>query len=410
MIRLSHPTKHISGKIKLPSSKSISNRMLILAKLYEPDLRIENLSSANDTVVLNCILNQSDKHFNVEDAGTAFRFLVAYCSVTPGEFTISGTDRLHQRPIKGLVSILQDLGAQITYLEKEGYAPLRIKGGNLKTAKRYIDVTNVASSQFISALVMISPLIKGEFEFRLNPKMNSFTYLLLTVSAMRRMGFSIYLNGGVLKVDKHRKFSGEYFKVEPDWSGFYYWYAIAQIADKVDLAFEGLKQNNMQKDRILLFTFGNSSLLFSELPEGLLLTKAQNNQYAFPSAINLSQFPDLAPTFAIMVAIAKKQMLFKGLDSLPLKESDRIAAIQEQLGLLNCTFKEQKDGWLLDARNFQLNPSTTFPTFKDHRMAMCLAPLAFLGPICIEDENVVKKSYPEFWEHLINAGFEIEYL
>ena len=410
MIRLSHPSNSICGNIKLPSSKSISNRMLILSKLYEPDLRIENLSTANDTVVLNRILHQEDNHFDVEDAGTAFRFLVAYCSVTPGTFTITGTERLHQRPIKGLVDVLTSLGAKITYLKEEGFAPLQIAGGNLQVNQSQIDVTDVASSQFISALLMISPLIKGDFEFRLDPKMNSFTYLLLTISAMRRMGFSVYINGSVIKVDKHRKFSGEFFKVEPDWSSFYYWYAIAQVADKVDLAFEGLKQSNMQKDRRLLFTFGNPALLFSELPEGLLLTKAKSSKFEFPSAINLSQFPDLAPTFAILVAIAKKQMLFKGLDSLPLKESDRIAAMQEQLALVGCTLTEQEDGWFLDAANFRLEPNTIFPTFKDHRMAMCLAPLALQNAIVIEDEAVVRKSYPEFWEHLKAAGFEIEYL
>lgn len=410
MIRLSHPTKKISGNVQLPSSKSISNRLLILSKLYEPDLRIENLSTANDTVVLNRVLNQSENAFDVEDAGTAFRFLVAYCSVTPGTFTIRGTERLQQRPIRGLVTILRDLGANIRYLEKDGFAPLEITGGSLKSTQRQIDVSNVASSQFISALLMISPLIKGDFEFRLNPKMNSFTYLLLTISAMRRLGFSIYINGSVIKVDKHRKFNGEFFKVEPDWSSFYYWYAMAQIADKVDLAFEGLKQGNMQKDRRLLFTFGNPALLFSELPEGLLLVKEKVNRFEFPQKINLSQFPDLAPTFVILAAIAKKQMVFKGLESLPVKESDRIKAMQEQLALLNCTFKEQDNGWLLNATDFRLEKNTCFPTFKDHRMAMCLAPLALKKSICIEDESVVRKSYPKFWEDLKAAGFEIEYL
>jgi 3-phosphoshikimate 1-carboxyvinyltransferase len=410
MIRLSHKTKKVSGNIKLPSSKSISNRMLILQKLYEPSLVIENLSNANDTKVLQTLLASEDKELNVEDAGTAFRFLVAYCAVTKGERIIRGTQRLEERPIKELVDVLNGLGAKISYLEKEGYAPLKIEGATLK-ADGLIDLMSVKSSQFISALLMIMPLIKGDVEIKINRKMNSFSYVVLTINAMRRLGFSIMSRGAYLTVSKKQNFKGEYFLVEPDWTSFYYWYAIAHLAEKANLLFPGINQSNMHKDRKRLFDIGNKQIRFEDTSSGFYIQKDQpNTQIECANRLNFAQYPDLAPTFSfLMAALNCDTCNYLGLESLKYKESNREVAINLLLQKMNYALENNGVSWCLKG-DFKLKDNTLFETFDDHRMAMSVAPLALLAPIIIEDENVVSKSYPHFWEDLESVGFEIEYL
>lgn len=412
MIRVSHLTKRLKGTINLPSSKSISNRLLLLQKLYEPDLQIENLSNANDTQLFKKLLTNPTTTFDVQDAGTAFRFLVAFCAVTPGAWTIHGTERLNRRPISELVNALRKVGAEIHYTKNQAFAPLKIIGKQLECTQEIIDLSEVRSSQFVSAFLMISPKIKGNFKIKVDTKMNSFSYVGLTINAMRRLGFRVYIANGLITVGKEKKFEGEYFVVEPDWTSFYYWYAMAHLADDVDLIFTGLQQSNMSKERNCLFYVGNTTLQFTYTNDGLNMQKNKKEGVVeFKSKYHFNQYPDIATTFAMFLPVLGcKKTSFFGLESLQFKECDREEAIGEQLIKMGVEFSKQTNKWVLDSTQFKLEENTLFNTYDDHRMAMSAAPLALIKPIVIEDETVVTKSYPHFWDDLKSVGFEIQNL
>ena len=412
MISVSHPTKSLKGTIYLPSSKSISNRLLLLKKLYETDLQLDNLSNAKDTQLLKALLTLNKNELDVEDAGTAFRFLVAYCAATPGKWIIKGTNRLHQRPISELVNVLRVLGADIRYTENEEFAPLEIVGKQLESKQNTIDFSEVRSSQFVSALLMIAPKIKGDFSIKVNTEMNSYSYVMLTINAMRRLGFRIHMNEGLISISKEKKFDSEYFLVEPDWTSFYYWYAMAHLADEADLFFPGLHQNNMSKEKNCLFYIGNTALQFTDTIEGMRMQKIRKQGVTeFKSKYYFKQYPDIATTFALLLpALGCKQTSFVGLESLKFKECDREKAIGEQLAKMNVNFTKESNGWELASTDFRLEENTCFNTYGDHRMAMSAAPLALVKPITIEDETVVTKSYPHFWADLKSVGFKIQNL
>ena len=409
MIRLSHPTSVVKGDVKLPSSKSISNRLLMLQKLYEPGVFLDNLSEANDTQLLVRILSQESRVLDVEDAGTSFRFLLAYTAVTPGEWIIRGTERLHQRPIAELVEALRIFGAEIEYLENDGYAPLKVNGRKLIAKSTLIDVTAVRSSQFISALLLIAPLIEGDFNLKVNTKMSSYSYVQLTISCLRRMGFTVFIKGQYLSVNKQQKFDGEYFQIEPDWTSFYYWLSIAHLAKEVDLFFPGLRLDNMSRERTKLYDVGNKAMFFEEKNGGIRITKNEEGCIEVVTDLNYAQFPDSAMTFAMLIpAVGKKNVNLRGLDSLKHKECNREDALTQHLAKMGVKFTKEEELWKLDATQFDLRPDTYFETYGDHRMAMCVAPLAVLQPILIEDKEVVKKSYPHFWQDLKRVGFIVE--
>ncbi|MDG2455094.1 MAG: 3-phosphoshikimate 1-carboxyvinyltransferase [Bacteroidia bacterium] len=408
MINLSHPTGILEGSIKLPSSKSISNRMLVLQKLYEPSIKLDNLSSANDSVLLKNILESDSQQIDVQDAGTAFRFLVAVTAIGKGDYVIQGTQRLHERPIRDLVDALKLFGADITYLEKEGFAPLRIVGNKLKATSNLIDVTKVKSSQFISAILLIAPLIEGEFNLKVDTKMSSYSYVILTMSCLRRMGFSVFVQGEYISVSKQQKFDGEYFLVEPDWSSFYYWFSMAHLSKKCDLFFPGLRLDNMQKERKFLFEVGNTRMAFEETAGGMRIVKKEQGDAEYPSMLQFSQRSDSVMTFGILLsAIGCKYSKIKGLESLKHKECDREMALTEQLQQIGVKLEKEDGYWELNSKNYELKSGTLFKSYNDHRMAMCVAPLAIKESIRIEDETVVKKSYPHFWEDLKSVGFQI---
>ncbi|MGB0850955.1 MAG: 3-phosphoshikimate 1-carboxyvinyltransferase, partial [Bacteroidia bacterium] len=277
MIKVYHPSRKLEGTIDLPSSKSISNRMLLLQKLYEPDLCIENLSDANDTQLLSELLKADKKIVNVQDAGTAYRFMVAYCACTAGEWLIDGSPRLRERPIGGLVDSLRILGADIEYLGEKGQAPLRIRGGDLVAKHEVLDLSEVKSSQFVSAILLISPKIQGDFRVKIKRNMPSMSYVQLTISCMRRMGFSIWKKDNVIEVSKHKKFDGEHFIVEPDWTSFFYWLSMVHLSKESNLFFPQLRLDSMQKERKLLFEVGNRSIHFEEQKGGLRIIKKGDN-------------------------------------------------------------------------------------------------------------------------------------
>lgn len=402
MISISHPTGHLQGQVHLPSSKSISNRMLILKALYAEDKELVNLSEANDTILLQRILNSDAKKVDVEDAGTAMRFLVAYYAATAKEVKLFGQQRMHKRPIAELVDALKQLGADIEYLQEEGYPPLRIKASSLQEG--VVDMTNVRSSQFISAVLMILPL-HPEIKLKVNSSMNSWMFVDLTIQLMRQMGLNIHLDKGVLRYAGGKP-SIENYAVEADWTSFYYWYAAACMSISADIFFPKLKIQSIQAESSCYPWFNNSTIELIEENGGVRLIKSTNSTIA-SNKINLNQFPDLAPTFALLYACQKVNACFEGLDSLVYKESDRDEAIKEQLACVGVNWTKKDDLWILDPRGFQLSKGQKFKVFSDHRMAMSLLPLALIEEIGIAEPEVVRKSYPGFWEDCKNLGFKI---
>jgi len=407
---------HLSGEIKLPASKSISNRLLILKHLHEPDLIIDNLSNANDTVLLQNILSNLIKSPSindctdliVQDAGTAFRFLTAFCAITEGNWRISGTERLHQRPISELVEALRIMGADIEYEISEGYAPLRIKGKSL-SFNGILDMRNVSSSQFISAIIMIAPLVKGDWKIQFSHQMSSLSFMYLTLKIMRRLGFTFFMKEGYLQVHAKKRFEGEYFLVEPDWTSFYYWFSLAHLCESCDFYFPGLSQENIQTEKEKLFTISNTDLLFTFDAKGLRVQKQLfSGKVSFNQKIDFKNHPDLATCFAVLcMALRVVQIKFVGLESLKYKESDREQVVHYMANKMGCSFSKQNKNWVLKALDFGMNSDECFEVFDDHRIAMSLAPLALLAPIQISDPRVVIKSYPDFWKHWQEVGFGV---
>lgn len=412
MIRITHHTKELSGEINLPSTKSISNRMLMLQKLYEPDLDLQNISEANDSVILQKLLaNDEPREIDVQDAGSVFRFMVAYCACTPGEWIVTGSARLQQRPIAQLVDALRLFGADIECLGTPNFAPLRIRGKQLRATTNLVDVSASKSSQFVTALLLIAPKIEGQFNLIVNPKMPSYSYIQLTISCLRRMGYSVWKKGKYLEVGKTQKFDGEYFEIEPDWTSFYYWYSAILLSEKADLFFPGLRLDNMQKERKLLFEVGNTFVQFEEVNEGIRITKKPGGKVDLPVQMNFSQFPDSAMTFGMLLpALGHQNFEFRGLESLQYKECNREQALSAHLQKVGVGMRKDDKIWFVDASGFKLKPDTLFETYEDHRMAMCVAPLAMLEPVRVEEEQWVRKSYPHFWDDLKSVGFEIDYL
>ena len=212
-------------------------------------------------------------------------------------------------------------------------------------------------------------------------------------------------------VDLIKKFDGEYFEIEPDWTSFYYWYSAILLSEKADLFFPGLRLDNMQKERKLLFEVGNTFVQFEEVNEGIRITKKPGGKVDLPVQMNFSQFPDSAMTFGMLLpALGHQNFEFRGLESLQYKECNREQALSAHLQKVGVGMRKDDKIWFVDASGFKLKPDTLFETYKDHRMAMCVAPLAMLEPVRVEEEQWVRKSYPHFWDDLKSVGFEIDYL
>jgi len=386
-------------KVKyLPSSKSISNRLLLLNVLSGSGVVPENVSESDDTKVMRQALNGNLEHVDVGAAGTSMRFLTAYLALTEGIHTITGSERMKQRPITLLVEALRSLGAEIEYIETEGYPPLRIKGGCLKSG--VVELDGSVSSQYISALLMIAPQIDGGLTMRLVGKVNSRPYIAMTLDLMSSFGAKyewvdnqITVSGGGYTYSPMR--------VESDWSAASYWYAIAALTPGREYVLEGLEQKSLQGDSAVVQIaaglgvetfFGSNSITIKSTGD-----IPQRYEYDF------SQQPDLAQTFVVLCCMLGVSFTFTGLESLKIKETDRITALVVELGKLGYTLQTNgKDTIEWKGEHSEVSQVATISTYKDHRMAMAFAPAALVvGDIMIDDPMVVTKSYPRYWDDLM---------
>ena len=400
------PPESIEASIQLPSSKSISNRALIIHALGNGNHPLDNLSDCDDTqVMIRALQAQSGETIDIMAAGTAMRFLTAYLSVTPGNHIITGTQRMQQRPIQILVNALRELGANIEYLVNEGFPPLRSQGTILK--KSHISLPGNVSSQYISALLMIGPALENGLNITLTGEIVSRPYINLTLQLMNDFGAkATWLNEHELKVEP-QAYSSVPFHVESDWSAASYWYQIAALSPKATITLPGLFSNSSQGDCKVAEIF--RSLGIETKHEGQTVTLHKKGEITQRLDYNFINQPDLAQTLVVTCALMDIPFRFSGLQSLKIKETDRMAALICEMRKLGYILQESEGSTLFWEGERCERSSEAIDTYEDHRMAMAFAPACLVLPdICINDPHVITKSYPRYWEDLQIAGFIIK--
>ena len=405
------PNKELKGDIYLPASKSESNRLLVIdALLGSEDLQIENLSTSNDTKVLKkallSLLRLKGTNISVtldmEDSGTAMRFITAYASAINVKSLITGSDRMKERPLSILVNTLNGIGAHIRYTENNGFPPILTEGKRIKGG--VIDIDATISSQYISALMLIAPKMTNGLIMYLKGDIASYPYINMTAKVMEHFGIEILMHKNAIAIKKQKYSSRNKYVVESDWSAASYWYEMAAFSDDVDLFLHGLKKEGIQGDAVIADIYEQFGVHSEFLEDGVRLTKTNNHCKHFKQ--NFLNYPDMVQTLACTATGLGISGEFHGLHNLRFKETDRIHALHTELKDMGIQLDSFEDKILLEKSKIQ--NTRPIRTFADHRMAMSFAPLAIpLGEITIESPNVVNKSYPNFWEDLKKTGFEI---
>lgn len=400
--------KHICGDVILPASKSISNRALTINALAGGDGSPQNLSDCDDTEVMLRWLNDRPDTIDIGAAGTAMRFSTALLAVGEGTHVITGSGRMKNRPIKILVDALRELGAEIEYMEKDGFPPLRIKGNHILNGGR-VCLPGGVSSQYVSAMLMIGPVLKNGLELQLLGDVVSKPYINMTISIMRSFGAEVETSeGGIIKVQSGGYMQNAYI-VENDWSAASYWYEIVALAENADarIVLPGLRNDSLQGDSRGAEVFRQLGVATAYTESGVVLEKSgkcvNRLNYDFVG------MPDLAQTFVVTCCMLGVPFHFTGLQSLKIKETDRIDALKREMLKLGYALEDRNDCELLwNGQICAPQEDVAIDTYEDHRMAMAFAPVAIRRRgLRINDPGVVSKSYPRFWENLKEVGFEL---
>ncbi|MBU3661856.1 MAG: 3-phosphoshikimate 1-carboxyvinyltransferase [Bacteroidetes bacterium] len=410
--QISSEQQQLQASINLPYSKSLSNRALILAAAYRylqlPEPILENLSEADDTLILKEALTSNAETINLKNAGTCLRFLMAFFAATPGSKRIlTGSERLKQRPIKGLVDALQALGADITYLDKEGSLPILIQGKTLTGGKIVVEAN--LSSQFVSALMLVSPLMEQALEISLKGKAVSTPYIEMTAKLLQQFGLNLNYTTDFKEIKCEGKFDSnlQRYSIERDWSSAAFFFEATLLACDAELFLEGLQLDSLQGDKQIAQWMQDLGIVVMQEKEGLYISV---NKIDLPSEIikyDLSDYPDLAP--ALVCALAGSNIAFEvsGLESLKVKESDRVLALKEGLNQLGYDINMPAEGTLTytgKPRAAHLN-APIINTHADHRMVMAFGMMAIkLGVIHVSEIASVEKSFPNFFEEARKIG------
>lgn len=400
--------RRIEGEIDLPASKSISNRVLLLNALCATPGRLSNLAQCDDTdAVLSALAQPDASEVNIGAAGTAMRFLTAYFATREGrEVVIDGTERMRQRPIGVLVDALRQLGADIEYVEAEGYPPLKITGKCLRGGA--LTVSGSVSSQYITAILLIAPVIGG-IALTIEGEIMSRPYIDMTLALMARYGVKAEWRDNVIHVP-----AGEYtaldFTVEADWSAASYWWAMQAIVPQSRITLKGLEPRSLQGDSRIAELMSQMGVTGNWCGRYLDLRSNGGVGCCCSTFADLSGTPDIAQTLVVMLCLMGRPFRITGLRTLRIKETDRLEALRTELRKLGYVVKVEGDdaiSWHFETTAAEASPHIC--TYHDHRMAMAFAPAAIRFPgLIIDDAQVVSKSYPLFWEHLRQAGFKIE--
>lgn len=423
--KISKPDRSVKGTVFLTASKSESNRVLLIQALSKQRFRTTNLADSQDTQILAEILKSETagehsralKNLDVEvnyytgPGGTTIRFLAAFFATREGTRILTGSERMNQRPIKPLVDALRKLGAKITYLGTEGCPPLKIEGKKLKGGE--IELDSSISSQFITAMLLIAPTLEDGLKLKLKGRVVSRSYLMMTLKVLEHFGIKCTWNDNVISVP-FQEYQGWDYNIESDWSAASYWYEMAALAEKAEINIKGLKRKSIQGDSVIadLFQFFGVATEFTD--DGVMLRKT--NYLPEKLAFDFADYPDIAQTAAVVASVLKIPMQLNGLETLRIKETNRIQALKDELKKTGVEIEETGDASICincsDKKVVKKNINTDdleFKTYHDHRMAMAFAPLALIYPeIRIENPKVVKKSYPDFWNDMKTLGFEIK--
>lgn len=396
----------LNGSITLPASKSISNRALILNALSGNEYPVCNLSDSDDTkVMLNAFLSGKND-IDIGAAGTSMRFLTAYLAQKEGRWTITGSERMRNRPIRILVDALRQLGADIEYSGKEGFPPLEIDGKKLRGGT--ISLDGSVSSQYISALMMIAPVMSGGLTIILTGNIISRPYILMTSRMMRDFGVEVEWNEETIRISPQLYIPCAY-TVEADWSAASYWYEMVSLCNQTsEVELSGLFEESLQGDSEVSRLFEKLGVRTEFIPGGVKITNDfpvhcfDNERFEY----DFVNEPDLAQTFVVTCALKNIPFRFSGLQSLRIKETDRISALQKEMEKLGYILYD--DDSTLEWRGERCEPERelSINTYEDHRMAMAFAPAAIVkGKLNINEPSVVTKSYPDFWNDLESVGF-----
>ncbi len=392
------------SKIKITGSKSETNRLLLLQALF-PEIQLENTSSSDDSEVMIKALRNNDTIVDIHHAGTAMRFLTAFYAIQEEkEVLLTGSSRMKERPIKILVEALLQLGADIEYLENEGFPPLKIRGK--KIIKNKVSLPANVSSQYISALLLIATKLQNGLELTLEGAITSVPYIKMTLALLNEIGVETSFIDKVISVKPKLSINNYQLSIESDWSSASYFYsiiALSQIGTQITLSF--YKKNSLQGDSVLAtiyIEFGVETVFNNDNSITISKVNFQNTQKTF----NLNNAPDIAQTIAVTCFGLGIGCHMTGLHTLKIKETDRLEALQNELSKLGANVNITNDSLTLK-ENSKINENIVIKTYQDHRMAMAFAPLALKVPIEIEESEVVSKSYPSFWKDLQSIGFQI---
>ena len=400
----------LDGKtISITGSKSISNRLLILGKLFG-DLKIENLSNSQDTQLLQKALNEDSETVDIHHAGTAMRFLTSFYAIQEGRKTIlTGSERMKQRPIKPLVDALRELGAEINYLENEGFPPLEIQGKKIE--KKFVKIPANISSQFITSLLLIGASLENGLEIDLQGEITSRSYIKMTLKILKDIGVETHFEGNSIKIlsaasslsnqklDRHYHSSKiKHYIVESDWSSASYFYSLVAIGKK-KMHLKSFYAHSLQGDsalkEIYLKFFGVNTI--SDAGENkITLLPDIHFQYPEKFVLDMNDCPDIAQTVCVTCVALKLPFEISGLGTLKVKETDRLVALQNELEKIGCK-TDISENSIKSLEFFEPENDISIATYNDHRMAMSFAPFALVKELDIQNEDVVEKSYPDFW-------------
>ena len=405
MISVLHPNRILKVNLSLTGSKSITNRLLILRSMY-PSLKIKNKSESHDSVVLENALKSSSNIKDINHAGTSMRFLTAFYSILEDkEIIIKGSKRMHERPIYPLIDSLKLIGADISYLEKDGFPPIRIKGKKLNFKK--VQISSNVSSQFVSAILLVAPKLNGGLVIELKGELISKPYIQMTLSLLNDLGIKTSFKGKLIKVENLEKIQEKHISVESDWSSASYWYSIVALSERAEVRLNNFYKNSIQGDSVLTKYYKSLGVGTRFTENKIILTKLKDFTPPQNLNLNLIDSPDLAQTIAVTCFGLKINCFLDGLQTLNIKETKRLNALKNELKKLGANIQVTESSLkLFEAKKIKNN--IKIKTYDDHRMAMSFAPLSLKIPIFIESPSVVAKSYPKFWDDLRKAGFVIK--
>lgn len=401
-----------NSQLSITGSKSETNRLLLLQALY-PNLKLENTSNSDDSEVMTKALNSSftihhSSLIDVHHAGTAMRFLTAYFAIQEEkEVVLTGSTRMKERPIKILVEALQQLGAEISYEEQEGFPPLRIKGKKLSHSK--VSLPANVSSQYISALLLIAPKLENGLELTLEGEITSVPYIKMTLALLNEIGVETSFADNIIKINQKSEIVNHQSTIESDWSSASYWFSIIALSEiGTEITLSSYKRHSLQGDAVLIDIyryFGVETIFNGNHSVTITKKTVHNSQLPTPNS-QLNNCPDIAQTIAVTCFGLGIGCHLTGLHTLKIKETDRLEALKAELTKLGAKVTVTHESLTLEPSE-NINPNISIKTYQDHRMAMAFGPLALKVPIVIEEAEVVSKSYPTFWDDLKSVGFKI---